>query len=103
MQYPAAADSTISSGKRKIEDTDIKQEKIEEIKQESDGKFFKNIFNFHYCTILYVLSYIVQQPPKKKKKKNKEQTNGNASVNDVDVTIKSEQDSMITEGNCQKY
>lgn len=47
---------------------------------------------------------IVQQPPKKKKKKTKEQTNGNTSVNDnADVSMKSEQDSMITEGNYKKY
>jgi len=40
VQYPAAADSTISSGKRKIDDIEIKQEKTIEIKQESESKFF---------------------------------------------------------------
>lgn len=56
VQYSAAADSTIPSNKRKIEETDIKQEYVEkatlkEIKQESDGNylflnscFFLNIF-----------------------------------------------------------
>lgn len=42
----------------------------------------------------------VQQPPKKKKKKNKEHTNGNTSIDNsgADVTIKSEQASILTEG-----
>lgn len=47
MQYPVAADSTISSKKRKIEDIDIKQEyqddTVKDIKQEVDGKFKNNI------------------------------------------------------------
>jgi len=80
VQYSAAADSTIPSNKRKIEDTDIKEEYSEvskDIKQEPEG----------------------QQPPKKKKKKNKEQTNGeDKSINNgADISIKSEQESTLTE------
>ncbi|KAL5239523.1 hypothetical protein ACI65C_006933 [Semiaphis heraclei] len=82
VQYSAAADSTIPSNKRKIEDTDIKEEyselaAVKNIKQEAEG----------------------QQPPKKKKKKNKDQTNGgDKSIdNGADVTIKSEQESILTE------
>lgn len=40
------------------------------------------------------LCLLGQQPPKKKKKKNKEQSNGNG----IDVSMKSEQDPIITEG-----
>lgn len=79
VQYSAAADSTIPSNKRKIEDVDIKQEysEIKDIKQEPEG----------------------QQPPKKKKKKNKDQTNGaDKSINNgADVSVKSEQESILTE------
>uniref|UniRef100_A0A2H8TJQ7 Nucleolar protein 58 n=1 Tax=Melanaphis sacchari TaxID=742174 RepID=A0A2H8TJQ7_9HEMI len=82
VQYSAAADSTIPSNKRKIEDTDIKEEYLEvaikkDIKQEPEG----------------------QQPPKKKKKKNKEQTNGgDKSINNgADISVKSEQESILTE------
>ncbi|XP_025196168.1 nucleolar protein 58 [Melanaphis sacchari] len=82
VQYSAAADSTIPSNKRKIEDTDIKEEYSEvaikkDIKQEPEG----------------------QQPPKKKKKKNKEQTNGgDKSINNgADISVKSEQESILTE------
>ncbi|XP_022167741.1 nucleolar protein 58 [Myzus persicae] len=79
VQYSAAADSTIPSNKRKIEDEDIKQEysEIKDIKQEPEG----------------------QQPPKKKKKKNKDQTNGaDKSINNgADVSVKSEQESILTE------
>ncbi|XP_060843193.1 nucleolar protein 58 [Rhopalosiphum padi] len=80
VQYSAAADSTIPSNKRKIEDADIKEEYSEvakDIKQEPEG----------------------QQPPKKKKKKNKEQTNGeDKSINNgADISIKSEQESILTE------
>lgn len=79
VQYSAAADSTIPSNKRKIEDADIKQEysEIKDIKQEPEG----------------------QQPPKKKKKKNKDQTNGaDKSINNgADVSVKSEQESILTE------
>lgn len=85
VQYSAAADSTIPSNKRKIEETSLKQEYSEktilkEIKQEPD----------------------VEQPPKKKKKKNKEETNGgDMSVNNgADISIKSEQD--LTEGQTPK-
>lgn len=59
---------------------------------------------FFFCDIIFI-SVIGQQPPKKKKKKNKEQTNGNSnlSVNtDADVTMKSEQDSILTEGKYNK-
>lgn len=45
VQYSAAADSTIPSNKRKIEDVNIKTEyseiaTIKDIKQEPEGKFF---------------------------------------------------------------
>jgi len=43
VQYPIAADSTISSGKRKIDDIEIKQEKTKKIKQEPESNFFKYI------------------------------------------------------------
>lgn len=82
VQYSAAADSTIPSNKRKIEDTDIKEEYSEaaikkDIKQEPEA----------------------QQPPKKKKKKNKDQTNGeDKSINNgADISVKSEQESILTE------
>lgn len=40
VQYSAAADSTIPSNKRKVEEMNIKQEYTEkEVKQESEGKF----------------------------------------------------------------
>jgi len=44
VQYSAAADSTIPSIKRKIEDTDIKEEyseiaAVKDIKQEPESKF----------------------------------------------------------------
>lgn len=47
-----------------------------------------------------MLFFIVEQPPKKKKKKNKEHTNGDTSIDNsgADVTIKSEQASILTEG-----
>jgi len=80
VQYSAAADSTIPSNKRKIEDADIKEEYSEvakDIKQEPES----------------------QQPPKKKKKENKEQTNGeDKSINNgADISIKTEQESILTE------
>lgn len=82
VQYSAAADSTIPSNKRKIEDVDVKTEyseiaTLKDIKQEPEG----------------------QQPPKKKKKKNKEQTNGadKSFNNGADVSVKSEQESILTE------
>ncbi|KAL4143064.1 hypothetical protein QTP88_005436 [Uroleucon formosanum] len=82
VQYSAAADSTIPSNKRKIEDTGIKEEysetaTLKEIKPEPED----------------------QQPPKKKKKKNKDQTNGgDKSVNNgADISVKSEQESILTE------
>ncbi|XP_025412633.1 nucleolar protein 58 [Sipha flava] len=77
VQYSAAADSTIPSNKRKIEDISVKQEyevKSEDIKEEPGV-----------------------EPPKKKKKKNKEQSNGNTLNNGANVSIKSEQDSVLTE------
>lgn len=40
VQYSAAADSTIPSNKRKVEEIEVKQEyKEKEVKQESEGKF----------------------------------------------------------------
>jgi len=88
VQYSAAADSTIPSNKRKIEDSDIKQEYVEkatlkEVKQEQE----------------------VEQPPKKKKKKNKGQENGSGdtSINNVaDISVKSEQHSVLSEGQTPK-
>lgn len=63
VQYSAAADSTIPSNKRKVEDIDVKQEykvKSEEIKEEPEGDkfFFKFICFFKkkkntYCLFLY--------------------------------------------------
>lgn len=50
VQYSAAADSTIPSNKRKIEDADIKEEYSEvakDIKQEPEGKFFISLFSFN--------------------------------------------------------
>ncbi|VVC37122.1 NOSIC,Nop domain,NOP5, N-terminal [Cinara cedri] len=81
VQYSAAADSTIQSVKRKREDEnpEIKQEQLAyqniDIKKESE----------------------VVQSPKKKKKKMKEQTNGNTTAISADITMQSEQDSILTE------
>jgi len=53
---------------------------------------------FFFLTI-YILT-IGQQPPKKKKKKNKDQINGaDKSINNgADISVKSEQESILTEG-----
>jgi len=64
----------------------------------------KTIFKFQFFMLMFI---IVPQPPKKKKKKNKkenkEETNGNMTVDyNVDVTMKSEHDSILTEGNFKK-
>lgn len=54
VQYSAAADSTIPNNKRKLEDTGIKQEYVEEeIKQESEGKYFS--YNFIFAKSFVIL------------------------------------------------
>lgn len=57
----------------------------------------KGFINFKII-MFYIL--IAQQPPKKKKKKSKEHTNGDTSIDNggADVTIKSEQASILTDG-----
>jgi len=59
VQYSAAADSTIPSNKRKIEDADIKEEYSEaaikkDIKQEPEGKVLLNLIFFSFFNNLYV-------------------------------------------------
>lgn len=104
VQYSAAADSTIPSNKRKIEDADIKEEYSDaaikkDIKQEPEGKVFYNLIFFSFFLTICIKN-IGQQPPKKKKKKNKDQANGeDKSINNgADISVKSEQESILTEG-----
>lgn len=73
VQYSAAADSTIPSNKRKIEDTGIKEEysetaTLKEIKSEPEG-------NFYFVKFLFISKnlYFNNRPTTSKKEKEKEQ------------------------------
>lgn len=73
VQYSAAADSTIPSNKRKIEDTGIKEEysetaTLKEIKPEPEGNFF-----FFYISFFSNNLYFNNRPTTSKKEKEKKQ------------------------------